>query len=209
MAKRDADDPEDRESNERFSRWAIGAMSFFAAWGLFAAIHIFRSKQSPAESMGLFGDSFGVVNAAFSSIAAAGAVYAVILQRRELKLARIEARQSRREMARSAKAQDELVKLQARVFLAESLRKLISDNAELLTPISSEITDLAEYARKYPASYDPQKFRSLSKKESILKEERESMQERLDEHIVAIDSLLHVIESSSGMDDDDDNEEDV
>lgn len=105
------DDKRENEERERFSGWGMGVGLLILGWGAFAGITVFRSPES-GTAIGQFGDAFGMLNAIFSSIAAAGAVYAVILQGRELRLARIEAKESRIEAAKSAKAQQDLVMLQ-------------------------------------------------------------------------------------------------
>jgi uncharacterized membrane protein len=55
---------------------------------------------------GLFGDTFGAVNALFSALAFAGVLYAIRLQSAELSLQRQELRETREELARTAKAQE-------------------------------------------------------------------------------------------------------
>ena len=105
----------DEEEEKDRSRFLIGA-----GWltGIFCAGVIFGLTAffiDGSEKAGQFGDSFGWVNAALSTVTAAGAIYAVIMQGRELKLARDETRLARREAAASAVAQQELVELQARV----------------------------------------------------------------------------------------------
>lgn len=59
------------------------------------------------EISGLFGDTFGAVNSLFSAFAFAGLVYTIFLQRDELKLQRLELEETRKELARSATAQEE------------------------------------------------------------------------------------------------------
>lgn len=51
------------------------------------------------EGRGLFGDMFGAINALFSGLAFAGVLYAILLQRTDLKLQRHEFELSRAEMA--------------------------------------------------------------------------------------------------------------
>tara|TARA_R110000868_G_scaffold408910_1_gene693199 strand:+ start:4718 stop:5404 length:687 start_codon:yes stop_codon:yes gene_type:complete len=55
---------------------------------------------------GTFGDMFGVVNSLFSGLALAGIVYAIFLQRRDLKIQREELELTRIELERSANAQE-------------------------------------------------------------------------------------------------------
>lgn len=58
------------------------------------------------NSKGTFGDSFGAINSLFSGLALAGIIYTILLQRKELALQRQEIRDNRRELARSATAQE-------------------------------------------------------------------------------------------------------
>jgi hypothetical protein len=55
---------------------------------------------------GLFGDTFGAVNALFSALAFAGVLFAIRLQSSELTLQRLELQETREELARTAKAQE-------------------------------------------------------------------------------------------------------
>ena len=64
-------------------------------------------ERSPGA--GLFGDSFGAVNALFSGLAFAGVIYAIILQRKELQLQREELEATRGEL----KGQKEALRAQA------------------------------------------------------------------------------------------------
>lgn len=60
-------------------------------------------EASDATTRGLFGDSFGAVNALVSALAFAGMIVAFVLQRYELRLQRKELRDSRGEMRRQTK----------------------------------------------------------------------------------------------------------
>ena len=55
---------------------------------------------------GIVGDSFGVINSLFSGLAFAGAIYTILLQRKELGYQREELTQNRQEIARAADAQE-------------------------------------------------------------------------------------------------------
>lgn len=55
---------------------------------------------------GLFGDMFGGINAVFSGLAFLGVIYAIIIQREELKLQREELALTRDELKRSAQAEE-------------------------------------------------------------------------------------------------------
>lgn len=70
---------------------------------------------------GLFGDMFGGINAVFSGLAFLGVIYAIIIQREELKLQREELALTRDELKRSAQAQENSER--ALLKQAESLKQ--------------------------------------------------------------------------------------
>ena len=79
------------------------------AFGWWLPLHI-RGDQA-----GTFGDQFGAVNALFSGLAFAGVIYAILLQRHELKLQRDELELTRGELQgqkEQLKAQNETLQLQ-------------------------------------------------------------------------------------------------
>lgn len=113
-------EPCEPDDSAKLVRGMIIVSSVFVAWFVFVAYVIFRGQEG-AEAIARFGDAFGVINAGFSSLAAAGAVYAVILQSRELRAARDDAKQSRLDSARSIAAQEGAVKLQARTIVYQEM----------------------------------------------------------------------------------------
>jgi hypothetical protein len=72
---------------------------------LVMAITIYYSFEN-WEDRGVFGDSFGAVNALFSGLAFSALIYTVHLQRKELGLQRKELEMTRAELSRSATAQE-------------------------------------------------------------------------------------------------------
>lgn len=68
---------------------------------------VVRLSVSSWEQSAQVGDTFGAVNALFSSLALLGVILTVWLQRQELKLQRQELVETRMELRRSAKAQEE------------------------------------------------------------------------------------------------------
>ncbi|MCE3228468.1 MAG: hypothetical protein K0S32_3019 [Bacteroidetes bacterium] len=75
-------------------------------WGIFIFIAKFSFKDW--DNAGVFGDSFGAINALFSGLAFAGIIYTIFLQKQELELQRRELRQTRLEF----KIQNETLKKQ-------------------------------------------------------------------------------------------------
>lgn len=55
---------------------------------------------------GTFGDLFGAINSLFSGLALAGIIFTIFLQRKELRLQRLELIETRKELNRSAEAQE-------------------------------------------------------------------------------------------------------
>ncbi len=78
-------------------------------WGL-SAILIIAFLPNWADR-GTFGDLFGAVNALFSALAFAVLIYTIILQRDEIKQNRSEIQLNRKELAKSAKLQQEAHKV--------------------------------------------------------------------------------------------------
>lgn len=79
---------------------------------------------------GLFGDMFGAVNTLFSGLAFAGVIYAILLQREELRLQRQELKLTRDELKRSAEAQERSARL-----LQEQLDQAKLEANEAASPI--------------------------------------------------------------------------
>ena len=96
---------------------------------------------------GTFGDMFGAVNALFSGMALAGVVYAILLQREELRLQRQELELTRTELHKTAKAQassaatlgqqyklaERNTKIQALTALLQSCNQRISHEQESMS----------------------------------------------------------------------------
>jgi hypothetical protein len=76
--------------------------AIFVLW-LFTA---FLALNLDGTRSGQFGDAFGAINALFSGLAFVGLVFAILLQRIELKLQREELTETRIELAGSRKAQE-------------------------------------------------------------------------------------------------------
>jgi hypothetical protein len=94
----------------------IGIITVIIFWILIPSISIIYFGG--AKSAGEFGDTFGIINALFSSLAFALLIYTSFmqreeleLQRKELKLTRRELKMTRIELEKSAEAQNRLVVL--------------------------------------------------------------------------------------------------
>ncbi|MBC7815478.1 MAG: hypothetical protein IAG10_01105 [Planctomycetaceae bacterium] len=129
------DDVVDDRDNESFSWGQISAFCFIVLltglligvlpWFYFAIRSDWHSEFP--QQAGLWGDSFGFVNAMLSALGFAGVLVTVWMQRKELKLQRFELKMTREEHRRMAEAQEESEKrllLSAYVSALESLRQL-------------------------------------------------------------------------------------
>jgi len=106
-------------------------------WGLLSS--------SSGEYGSRFGDSFGVVNSLFSSIAVAGAIYAVILQQKELSLTRQELQGAREAQESAAQAQHDILILQA-------LNSLLTSNHAELAYIQSRLDGMRQEEARHSSS---------------------------------------------------------
>ena len=92
----------------------VAGVAFLLVIGLWAGTWSWVGTW-PTTERGIFGDMFGSVNALFSGLAFVGLIYAILLQRQELKLQREELKSTRNELQGSRKAQEahnDFVKLQ-------------------------------------------------------------------------------------------------
>ena len=89
-----------------------------------SSIFILPCFISTPGDRGLFGDSFGTINALFSGLAFAGIIATIIMQREELKLQREELKLTRKELKKSADAQDasqKALNLQVRLMTKQAV----------------------------------------------------------------------------------------
>ncbi len=110
-------------------------LSVILVWALSWVLSIFLIPSW--DDRGNFGAMFGAINAFFSGAALAGVIYAILLQRRDLELQRLELKLTREELHRAALAQ-------------ENSEKALSDQAESLkqaAKLSAMSTLLGAYTR--------------------------------------------------------------
>jgi hypothetical protein len=82
------------------------SLSIIVTLLVFVAYFFIVSQVFPEKSdRGFFGDMFGGINALFSGLAFLGVIYAVVLQRDELRLQREELKLSREELKKSVEVQ--------------------------------------------------------------------------------------------------------
>lgn len=113
---------------EERSNLLYGLLVIISIIWLLSAILITKYFKS-LPSQGQFGDMFGAVNSLFSGLAFAGVIYTIYLQKKELSLQRLELIETRKELARSATAQEKTEKaLTQQVWLQNATAKLTSLN---------------------------------------------------------------------------------
>lgn len=100
-------------------------LGLFVLYGLLTWLAFARDWSKS----GVFGDTFGGLNALFSGTALAGVIFSIILQREELRLQREELRLTRGELQRTAEAQEKSEKaLQEQVEAMRLTARLNSIN---------------------------------------------------------------------------------
>ncbi len=102
-------------------------LAVFLIWIIFDLMLYLSIKDWNVKSQ--FGDMFGAINSLFTGLAFAGVIYTIILQKRELQLQRLEIIETRKELARSALAQEKSeITLSKQVLLQNMTAKLTSLN---------------------------------------------------------------------------------
>lgn len=98
------------EDTKLFQSVLTGAFLFWALWFLLglAGIHF-----DSLDALDHFGGWFNVISSLFSSLALVGAIYAVYLQREELKEARLDRKEATRAHKSNADSQEKMVDIQA------------------------------------------------------------------------------------------------
>lgn len=128
-------------------------LSFFA--NLLLPYLILRTK----ETIGIFGDQFGAVNALFSGLAFAGLIYTIILQRHDLRNQRKELFLQRKELKRNREemvAQNKTFSLQRfenTFFNMMELQQQIVNNLEITIPRSYQIRNNFQVHDKESITY--------------------------------------------------------
>jgi len=91
--------------------WVAGAIAV-ALWILnwWYAETYQRASTDLQNGRGTFGDMFGATNALFSGLAFAGVIYTIYLQQRQLRMQRDETLDTKAELARSADAQERMIR---------------------------------------------------------------------------------------------------
>jgi hypothetical protein len=118
-----------------------------------------------------FGGSFQFINALFSGLALAGVVYAILLQREELRLQRTELEANRRELKRSARAQE---------LSEQALHKQV-DAQKLAAHLNALTAVLSHYDQRIARVDDPQQLRFLESRQRPFSKRLMQLLEQLEE----------------------------
>lgn len=127
---------EDSTSGPGFWKTAGGAgVVVFTIWLIMAWVS--RIAFPDPALRGAYGDSFGFANSLFSALAFAGVIVALSMQMRELSLQRQELKDTRNELRRSAKAQEETeehLRLSSYLAAVETLLRYHQDELKVAKP---------------------------------------------------------------------------
>ncbi len=126
-------------STQKINWWLLLPIIFvFVCWGL-----AYYFLVDDVQNRGTFGDMFGSVNALFSGLAFVGLVYAILLQRNELKLQREELEHTREEL----KGQKEVLSAQNKTAIQQNFDNTFFQLLRLHNDIVNAIDVRDENAR--------------------------------------------------------------
>jgi hypothetical protein len=140
---------DDCEECQQWQWLTTGITVAGSLWFINLVLAAFGWATDKSEAVAKFGDAFGVVNALFSSVAVAGAVYAVILQQRELALTRKEMRQARLAHEDSADAQERMAAIQGHSTMLSDLTQEIQYLRVRRDEVGSLLADVEQYHRTF------------------------------------------------------------
>jgi hypothetical protein len=112
-------------------------VSAFVVWAAVGMFSLWWFSNLP--SSGQFGDTFGAANALFSAFAFAGIIYAIILQREDIRLQREDLRLTREEFRRTAEAQEKSERALAKQAWAQLMAAQLNAAASLADAYAKEI----------------------------------------------------------------------
>jgi hypothetical protein len=121
---------ETSQENDQWKPLKIAVVVVLALWSINLLIGLLSLCVGDAGAR--LGDSFGIVNALFSSLAVAGALYAVVIQQNEF-------REARKQAAASEAHQKELATTQAFSAYAQCLASCAQLTFQKYTDTSSRI----------------------------------------------------------------------
>ena len=114
--------------------WLLVAPPLLIAGYVFAIIFItWPIQELSVDKAGVFGDSFGVLNALFSGLAFAGVIITMLLQKEQLELQLKELIENREQFARSATAQEDAARLSALSALLIEYKQQLAENEQAIS----------------------------------------------------------------------------
>ena len=129
-------------------------------WIVYLCI-VWISTWLPEGDKGVFGDSFGALNALFAGLAFAGVIYAILLQQKELKLQREELELQREELEDTrAEIKGEKETLQKQNF-ESSFFQLLTMHSEIVNSMVIRKGIDGEYFGRECFGYMLKKFKSI------------------------------------------------
>lgn len=108
---------------------------------VFWIVNLIYGQSLPSEDRGLFGDMFGAVNSVFSGLAFIGVIYAILIQRYEVALARSDIEITKNILS----GQEEQLNLQNK----ETKKQAFESTFFQLIRLFSDITNQIELSNKY------------------------------------------------------------
>lgn len=146
----------------------ISLVAFIIVLGLWI-LNYFLLKDESNENKAAFGNMFGPISALFSGLAFAGVIITILLQGKELALQRLELKDTREELKRSADAQEKSER--ALIRQAENLK------------ISAKLTALNTLVNHYTESLKDTdiQFNSGRIKYTEIERKRDSYVRRIEE----------------------------
>lgn len=124
----------------------IGGAVVGVVWAAILAITLlvyFRTDGATAARWGQFGDAFGTANALFSGLALLGVVYAILLQREDIEIQRLDLRASVKAQKQAAIAQTSQARIAA-LSAALAAKKEIADSLAEAAKHGSGVTTIKD-----------------------------------------------------------------
>lgn len=154
-------DKSDDEKNLNF----IALFAFGGVVLLWLASWVLIDKFVPDAARGVFGDKFGSINSLFSGLAFAGLIYAILLQRIELKLQRRELELTRDELRGQRGEFEEQNKTLKRQRFENTFFQMLALHNDIINSMSSGVGDGELRGRYLLKSLSSQLIRRIGRRD--------------------------------------------
>ena len=144
--------------------WLGFAVLVFLAYGGMVYFESLPVSSYSMEKAGQFGDSFGLMTSLFTVFTLGGTIYAILLQRQELRLQRLELKQTRKEFKAQTEALEMQVKLGKQQLEFES-EKLSTQKKE--THVTALRNVKAEFFRNISMQFPNIEARKINDKKYV------------------------------------------